>query len=169
MDTETPATETIEASLSAVASKRKRGGRKAKVTSPVRVDAIDMPIDGDVSMELEVENVPAGYRPVWLSLDDQGRFRRRPYIQVKWGNKWGCRPAFAGDEKEGEPVRVKELTLYLEPVEYYEARMTRERGRLDHAERMRSLRQVQRANGVTANFSAGVGAVTLPVMSATKG
>ena len=162
MDAETPATESIEASLKSVASTRKRGGRKPKTVRPVRVDAADLPIDGDVSMEMDVENVPDGFVPIWLTQNDQGRFRRRPLVPVKWGNEWGCQPAFAGEGKEGTPIVVKELTLFLEPKDFHDARMTREARRLEHAKNMATMRRTVRSNGITAKFASREQEVLLP-------
>jgi hypothetical protein len=151
-------TESVQAALAEVVAARK-GATKPK--TPARADTEKLPVDGDVSMELLVENVPEGYLHLWLTDDDAGRFKLRGLIPVTWGNQWNCRPSFCLKEgKNGDIITKNELSLYLESLESRAARLERDPARLRHEDRMKAVAKARRvSSGLTLSYAGDIGSV----------
>lgn len=147
----------IKAALSEVAGKRKRVRPKKKV--PLRVDAGHVAVDGDFNEELKVQNVPDGYVYHWLSQRDIGRLTGQDIVPVTWGNKWGCRPTLCGlGGERDKPITKNELSLFLEPVESRDARLSRDPARARHLKRMHAVRKaIKVSDEVVLGYGSEVG------------
>ncbi len=80
----------------------------------VRWDAPAAPIDGDYE-PLKLVNTDPEFEYFWANATDLGRLQYRGWKAEEWSPAC-ARPAFYfGDEKRGEPVRYKDLTLMKLP------------------------------------------------------
>lgn len=115
-------------SVSLATAAKKRGARKPKV----RVDAEEAPIDGDTGEMLALVNEDPKFAYSWQNEFSLGKFGPRGYEIVRWGK--GCtRPKFYfGEEKDGEPIRYRELVLCRLPKDRAEAIQERSAKKLKH-------------------------------------
>ncbi len=152
-DTSSPtvSTESIASDLSEAKQRRGKRGRKPKEES-VRVDADEGSIDGDHYDFINVKrliNADPEMIYHWVSADDEVRYQQRRWRAVVWGPKC-CYPRLhAGDVKDGERIRYKELCLFAESKADYDKRISSDRRRREHGERKKAVGENARRTGGT--------------------